>query len=139
MRQKLIRTGVVTTTLFALLAVPAAGNVTSPDDTSLPGELRYEVQNADPGDVIVIDPGVDPVVTELDIVIDKNLTIVGQGADETTITAMANFDRIFTIPNMPTSAGGDDPRSDAGWRYGRRGGARVGRDRPQRRRDREQR
>ena len=65
-------TGPSGTTLFV---------TSSADDESgtLPGTLRNVVENAKPGDAIVINPGVDPVLTGGPITVGSPVSIQGQG------------------------------------------------------------
>lgn len=123
--------------LGALAPSASAATVTLPSDTvsfnamcfcqlpSQPGELRYEIHYAAPGDTIDIAPGVDPdLTTPSEILIDKNLTIQGQGADQTSITVPAFNHRIFKIGSVtPASTvtirdlrlvGGHGPNGTAG-------------------------
>ncbi len=125
--------------LGAFASPAAAGTVTLETDTttfdvgctcmvpSVPGELRYEIFHAVPGDTVDIAPGIDPQLDSGEILIDKNLTIQGQGADPgstgTTILTVFNS-RIFKIGSVtPAStvtirdlmlAGGFAPSGTAG-------------------------
>src|SRR5687768_6611418 len=49
--------------------------------------LRNVIATAAAGDTVVIDPGVNPSLTAGEIAIDKSLTIRGQGASQTTVSA----------------------------------------------------
>lgn len=72
------------------MAAPAAAStlhVTNGGNTGN-GSLRKAVEDAQPsGDVIVIDPGVSQIILNSQVAIDKSLTLVGQGAGSTEITA----------------------------------------------------
>src|SRR5450755_2930931 len=89
--------GIVLGVLFVAFAAPplASANtdsVTTGEDNGLPGSLRYEIDHASDGDVVVIAPGVDPTLTGGAITIPgsnpnqvNNVTIQGQGPRATTI------------------------------------------------------
>ena len=68
-----------------------------------PGSLREAVQCAAPGSTIEFDLGISPIhLTSGEIVIDKNLTILGQGIDYTIIDGAADVgsdSRLFNITN----------------------------------------
>jgi hypothetical protein len=99
--------------LLGVLTSPATAStqiVTDATDDNTgdpqPGQLRYEIQNAGPGDTIQIAPGVNPelkppgaVAGGGQILIDKDLIIEGQGADQTTISVPTATSRIFMIPS----------------------------------------
>ena len=76
-----------------------------------PGELRNEITQASPGDTIQIAPGINPKLSpDLgfgdggQILIDKNLIIEGQGADQTAILVPAFSSRIFVIGSITPAA-----------------------------------
>ena len=134
--------------LFVAFASPAHAavlTVTTADDDNTgdpsPGELRYEIREAAPGDTIRIAPGINPqlkppgaAVPDVtgQILIDKNLIIEGQGANQTTISVPLNGSRIFMIPStFPshvvtvrdlTMTGGRAPSGEAGMAPGSIGG-----------------
>ena len=95
---------------FASPAAAATRTVALETDNSItgpqPGELRYEINNADPGDTVEIAPGVNPKLSPAGVLgggnlpIDKNLTVEGQGADATTISVPAFSSRIFKIGSV---------------------------------------
>jgi hypothetical protein len=92
--------------LFGVPASPAAAATVTEDTDSpapLPGELRYEIINAPPGDTVTIANGVDPVLEEGEILIDKNLVVAGQGANQTSIFP-PNPQRIFKIGSVTPAA-----------------------------------
>lgn len=78
-------------------AAPAAAevHVTNPGNSGA-GTLRDVIAAAGPGETVVIDPGVDPVINPPQIAIDKSLTIRGQGREATTI-GVAGTTRVFAI------------------------------------------
>lgn len=64
-----------------------------------PGSLRATIAAAAPYDLIVIAPGVDPELTSGPLVVDKPLTIKGQGAKSTVIVGSSE-NRVFEVgPN----------------------------------------
>jgi hypothetical protein len=73
-----------------------AGQVTTSADSGLDGSLRFEIQNAAAGETITIDPGINPTVTTGHIPVAQDITLVGQGMGQTTITGPA-ADRIFLV------------------------------------------
>ena len=83
--------------LTVLLAVPQAAaevHVTSSGNAG-PGTLRDVIAAATPAETVVIDPGINPMLSA-QIDIDKSVTIVGQGAGATAVTA-SGFTRLFAI------------------------------------------
>lgn len=80
----------------------ATDHVTDAGDSGAAGQLRDVVQHAAAGDTVVIDAGVNPILTQGEIVIAKNLTIQGQGARSTTIDA-GGTSRIFEIDPAETA------------------------------------
>ena len=77
------------------LAAAATLHVTDPDDGSPPAAtLRNQIAAAASGDTVVID--VNPTLIFGEIAIDKNLTIRGHGAGQTTISA-DETSRIFNV------------------------------------------
>ena len=102
--------------LFVAFASPAHAAIrtvtTATDDNTgdpSPGQLRYEIREAAPGDTIRIAPGINPqlqppgaAVPDVtgQILIDKNLIIEGQGANQTAITVPGHSSRIFVIASM---------------------------------------
>jgi hypothetical protein len=91
-----ILTAAVWLCLFPAGARAATDHVTDGGDSGATGQLRDVVQHAGPGDTVLIDSGVNPRLTQGEIVIAKNLTIQGQGARSTTIDA-GGTSRIFEI------------------------------------------
>lgn len=60
------------------------------------GSLRQAISDAEPGDTITFTDGLDTILLTGQIVIDKNLTIAGPGADILTILSDGS-DRIFEV------------------------------------------
>ena len=101
--------------LLGVFASPAAAvrTVTLETDNnttgSVPGELRYEISQAVPGELVQIAPGVDPQLSPFllvgggQILIDDDVIIAGQGADQTTISVVFTS-RIFEIFSMSSQA-----------------------------------
>jgi hypothetical protein len=58
--------------------------------------LRNQIAAANPADTVEIDAGVNPILGGGEIAIDKSLTITGQGANQTMVSAN-NLSRIFNI------------------------------------------
>ncbi len=90
-------------TVAALLIAPSAAgaatdHVTSPGDTGKKGQLRYVIAHAKNGDVVLIGKGVDPSLTQGEIKLTKSLTIKGNGARSTTISAN-QLSRVFLVPS----------------------------------------
>ena len=100
--------------MLCALASPANAatvlvTVSSDDNTGdpQPGQLRYAIQNAGAGDTVQIVAGVNPqllppgaVAGGGQIVIDKDLIIEGQGANQTSISVPGSGSRIFNIFSM---------------------------------------
>lgn len=99
--------------LFAVASPASAATVlvtdSSDDNTGdpQPGQLRYAIQNAGPGDTVQIAAGVNPqllppgaVAGGGQLAIDKDLIIEGQGANQTTISVPGAGSRIFNIFSM---------------------------------------
>ncbi len=82
-----------------------SGDIGDASCEALPMEctLRDAVADADPGDTVVIDPAVDPSLTDGEILIDESLTISGQGAAATTINAN-DTSRVFNIGSVTPKA-----------------------------------
>jgi hypothetical protein len=97
--------GVAIAALGAFASPAAAATVTSGSDSLVPqpGELRYEIANADPGETVEIVPGVNPSLSQGHILINKDLTVEGQGADATIVGSSASS-RIFMISLMSSQA-----------------------------------
>lgn len=76
--------------------------VTTTEDNNSPGSLRYEINNALPGDTIIFNINLLATITLTlgPITIDKTLTINGPGADLLTING--NENRIFIIRGATT-------------------------------------
>jgi hypothetical protein len=111
-------------------AAPVEHVTTSAD--SGPGSLRAAVAAVDPGGTVIIDAPHDPALTS-QVVIDRTLTLVGQGAGETVITGSAN-DRVLDLDSVPeatvtiralTITGGNAP-VDPNGEGGDGGGIRAG-------------
>jgi hypothetical protein len=82
--------------VFPAVAAASTLHVADPGDGSSGSTLRNEIAVAQPGDTIVIDPGVNPSLTGAEIAIDENLTIMGQGASSTSVSA-GNLSRVFNV------------------------------------------
>jgi hypothetical protein len=84
---------------LALLLVPPAAadtlHVTNGSNAG-GGSLRKAVNDAQPGDLVVIDPGVAQIVLSNDIVVGTSLTIAGQGAALTEVAA-TGVTRLFSV------------------------------------------
>ena len=82
------------------LAAPARAQevVTSTADDGTPGTLRYEIQNAAPGDTITFDPSVTGTITLTmsELLLSQSLTIQGPGAANLAVDG-AGSDRVFGI------------------------------------------
>ena len=61
--------------------------------------LRNQIAAAKPADTVEIDAGVNPTLGGTQIAIDKTLTITGQGANQTTVSANG-LSRIFEIGSI---------------------------------------
>jgi hypothetical protein len=99
MNRLLRQFGFVSSISVALLigtAAPAmAANVISSADDG-PGSLRVQVAAAADGEVITIDPGINPLLTSGHILVNHSITIQGQGMSLTSIQGPV-FDRAFLI------------------------------------------
>jgi hypothetical protein len=74
--------------------------VTSPLDDNSDGTLRKEVADAANGDTVIINPGVDPdLTTGVEITVDADITIRGQGPETTTVDAVSGMvqNRAFNV------------------------------------------
>lgn len=100
---------------------------TSIDDGTTPGSLRFEVANATSGDIIDIQAGIGTIIlSQGEIVINKNLIIKGQGPHSSNaIIDGNNASRIFNVQSSYTlqleylwlqngNAGGGSNGSDGG-------------------------
>jgi hypothetical protein len=90
--------GVAASAVLALALAPAAygGEVTTGSDGgATDGTLRHEINNATSGETITIDPGVNPTLTGR-VTITQDITLIGQGAAQTTITGDPS-DRAFDV------------------------------------------
>ncbi|PYL35769.1 MAG: hypothetical protein DMF38_03945 [Verrucomicrobia bacterium] len=77
--------------------------VTNTNDSG-PGSLRQAILNASSGDTINFAPSVTTVtLTSGELVIDKNLTITGPGANRLTVTAEYHDFVYFRIFNISSS------------------------------------
>src|SRR5437867_5890699 len=91
------------TTLTATNTPAATITVTSSNDNG-PGSLRQAILDASPGDTINFAPSVTTVtLTSGELVIDKNLTITGPGANRLTVTAEYHDFVYFRIFNISSS------------------------------------
>src|SRR5262245_56713505 len=72
-----------------------SGQVTLSGDGPADGTLRGEIAQAVAGETITFAPGVNPVVTLGEITINTEITLVGNGSGQTTITG--STDRVFRI------------------------------------------
>lgn len=135
MKKFLQRTAVVMLAAALILSTAARApaktwTVTSPADDYGTGTLRYVIDSAQNGDMIVFDPSLDgQAIRFLDIqnlYIDIDLTIVGPGASNLAISGQAL--RVFcvapsaqvtisglTIENGDGIFGTFDPHGDDGW------------------------
>ncbi len=89
-------------TLFLILSLSFAQDriVKLDTDGDTPGELRYEINNSEPGDIIIIDEKVQNIVLEKgEIEIPHDLHITGQEKAPTTITGNGTS-RIFNFTQM---------------------------------------
>jgi hypothetical protein len=102
--------------LIALVAPASASAVErhvteSWDPGSAPGmhdgTLRREASIAADGDVVIIDEGINPSLIGGEIEIDSSITLRGQGANATSITAN-ELSRIFTITGPTTNVTVED-------------------------------
>ena len=84
---------------FASSAAQAATLHVIDSGDSGAGTLRTVIGSAGAGDTVVVDSGFNPSLTSGEIAIDKDLTIEGQGAANTTVTAN-NSSRIFNIGSI---------------------------------------
>lgn len=77
---------------------PGSKTVTSDLDDGGVGTLRYKIENACPGDIILFDASLSNAIIVLnsEIVIDENVTITGLGIDNLTISGN-DASRIFSI------------------------------------------
>ena len=93
--------------------------------------LRNQIAAAKPADTVEIDAGVNPTLGGKQIAIDKTLTITGQGANQTTVSANG-LSRIFEIGSITpgvtvtvedlTLTGGQAPNGANAELYGAPGG-----------------
>ena len=85
--------------LSATDARAATITVTNGNDSG-PGSLRQAILIASPGDTINFAPSVTTVnLTSGELVIDKNLTITGPGADRLTVQRSTNAPRVSNFPH----------------------------------------
>ncbi len=89
----------VTAALLLSATNTAAATITvTNENDSGSGSLRQAIIDASPGDTINFAPSVTTVnLTSGELVIDKNLTITGPGANRLTVQPSANASRIFHI------------------------------------------
>ena len=110
-RSTLLRVGLLACIALLALIAPAlaAGqtlHVTSSADGTGPGTLAGVIESATSGDTVVIDPGVEPLVSQaipIDTGIVTGLTIEGQGARSTTISG-GGKSRLFLIEPTNSSS-----------------------------------
>ena len=91
---------VIAALLLSATDAPAATITVTNGNDSGPGSLRQAIVYASPGDTINFAPSVTAVnLTSDELVIDKNLTITGPGADRLTVQRSTNAPafRIFHI------------------------------------------
>jgi hypothetical protein len=92
--------------LLGAFATPAAAATVTTDLDSLPpepGELRYEINNATPGETVTIAPGIDPGLEWGVLLIDKDLILEGQSPLQTNIRQEPNR-RIILVGSMDPTA-----------------------------------
>ncbi len=115
--------GVALAALALLLLAPAsasAGGATwNVNDAGDPGDgtcepspndctLRDAIDDAVDSDVIIIDPGIDPVITSGELLIDESLSIRGQGAAATKISKLSGMEfRAFSVGSITPAAVAD--------------------------------
>src|SRR4029453_9680703 len=92
---------VIAALLLSATDTPAATITVTNGNDHGPGSLRQAILNAAPGDTINFAPNVPTVNLKTDeLVIDKNLTITGPGADRLTVrrsTHVLDEFRVFVI------------------------------------------
>jgi nitrous oxidase accessory protein NosD len=99
---KKIRFALLSVLLLCAMATQTGAatiTVTNTNDSG-PGSLRQAIINASPGDTINFAPSITTVIlTSGELVIDKNLTITGPGANRLTVQVNANVIsvRVFNI------------------------------------------
>ncbi|HEU0273491.1 MAG TPA: right-handed parallel beta-helix repeat-containing protein [Candidatus Udaeobacter sp.] len=90
--------------LLSATDMPAATVTVTNENDSGAGSLRQAIIDASPGDTIYFAPSVTTVtLTSAELVIDKNLTITGPGANTLTVTAMYSDFVYFRIFNINSS------------------------------------
>src|SRR5207249_11120013 len=95
-----IRFALISVLLLCAMATQTGAatiTVTNTNDSG-PGSLRQAILNASSGDTINFAPSVTTVtLTSGELVIDKNLTITGPGANRLTVQRSTRASRIFHI------------------------------------------
>jgi len=101
-----IRFALISVLLLCAMATQTGAatiTVTNTNDSG-PGSLRQAILNASSGDTINFAPSVTTVtLTSGELVIDKNLTITGPGANRLTVTAEYQDFVYFRIFNISSS------------------------------------
>jgi len=101
-----IRFALISVLLLCAMATQTGAatiTVTNTNDSG-PGSLRQAILNASSGDTINFAPSVTTVtLTSGELVIDKNLTITGPGANRLTVTAEYHDFVYFRIFNISSS------------------------------------
>ena len=117
--------------VFPATALAVPGVVNTNADGNVNGTLRFEIANANDGETVTFDAGVNPQLTMGQIVIPSGITLQGNGSSLTTITG-PSADRVFdvtaggtqtvTITNL-TITGGHAPPAPSHGVAGGNGGA----------------
>lgn len=95
---------VIAALLLSAADTPAATITVTNGNDHGPGSLRQAILNASSGDTINFAPSVTTVnLTTDELVVDKNLTITGPGADRLTIRRSTNAHDAFRIFNITLS------------------------------------
>ena len=98
---------VIAALLLSATSAPAATITVTNGNDSGPGSLRQAIVDASPGDTINFAPSVTTVnLTSDELVIDKNLTITGPGANRLTVQADSTHSLRFefsTSPRVPVT------------------------------------
>ena len=95
---------VIAVLVLCAAAMPAATRTVTNGNDSGAGSLRQAIIAASPGDTINFAPSVTTVtLTSGELVIDKNLTITGPGANRLTVTENPPAFTYFRIFNISSS------------------------------------